>query len=168
MPSIFRDFLICHNQASIHFILHTCREKMNSMDLLRYMAPVAVILLVPATLIMEREAFGVVVTLAREDPNFIWILLCNSSMAYFVNLTNFLVTKHTSPLTLQVIQSSPFQHCYAQQLQSCLLLRTILEFSRQTGMQSYIARDDAIVLTCLIVIRFLGMQRALSLLWSPS
>lgn len=89
---------------------------MNSMDLLRYMAPVAVILLVPATLIMEREAFGVVATLAREDPNFIWILLCNSSMAYFVNLTNFLVTKHTSPLTLQVIRSSsPFLHCYALQ-----------------------------------------------------
>jgi len=84
-------------------LLSSEEEKMNSMDLLRYMAPVAVILLVPATLIMEREAFGVVVTLAREDPNFIWILLCNSSMAYFVNLTNFLVTKHTSPLTLQVL-----------------------------------------------------------------
>nr|CAB3453681.1 unnamed protein product [Digitaria exilis] len=133
------------------------------MDLLRYMAPVAIILLVPATLIMEHGrtgscagdahvvvqelvalckdtcrssaaafvaggAFGALwrafvahqikclvfllivgqsavptVTLAREDPNFIWILLCNSSMAYFVNLTNFLVTKHTSALTLQVI-----------------------------------------------------------------
>ncbi|CAL5097214.1 unnamed protein product [Urochloa decumbens] len=84
-------------------LLSSEEEKMNSMDLLRYMAPVAVILLVPATLIMEREAFGVVATLAREDPNFIWILLCNSSMAYFVNLTNFLVTKHTSPLTLQVL-----------------------------------------------------------------
>ncbi|PUZ63786.1 hypothetical protein GQ55_3G095000 [Panicum hallii var. hallii] len=84
-------------------LLSSEEEKMNSMDLLRYMSPVAVILLVPATLIMEREAFGVVATLAREDPNFIWILLCNSSMAYFVNLTNFLVTKHTSPLTLQVL-----------------------------------------------------------------
>ncbi|RLM98818.1 putative sugar phosphate/phosphate translocator [Panicum miliaceum] len=84
-------------------LLSSEEEKMNSMDLLRYMSPVAVILLVPATLIMEHEAFGVVATLAREDPNFIWILLCNSSMAYFVNLTNFLVTKHTSPLTLQVL-----------------------------------------------------------------
>ncbi|CAN6349561.1 unnamed protein product [Urochloa humidicola] len=84
-------------------LLSSEEEKMNSMDLLRYMAPVAVILLVPATLIMERDAFGVVATLAREDPNFIWILLCNSSMDYFVNLTNFLVTKHTSPLTLQVL-----------------------------------------------------------------
>uniref|UniRef100_A0A0A9FH30 Sugar phosphate transporter domain-containing protein n=1 Tax=Arundo donax TaxID=35708 RepID=A0A0A9FH30_ARUDO len=84
-------------------LLSSEEEKLNSMDLLRYMAPVAVFLLVPATLIMEREALGVVATLAREDPNFIWILLCNSSLAYFVNLTNFLVTKHTSPLTLQVL-----------------------------------------------------------------
>ncbi|RLN28422.1 putative sugar phosphate/phosphate translocator [Panicum miliaceum] len=52
-------------------LLSSEEEKMNSTDLLRYMAPVAVILLVPATLIMEREAFGVVATLAREDPNFI-------------------------------------------------------------------------------------------------
>ncbi|TVU18114.1 hypothetical protein EJB05_34187, partial [Eragrostis curvula] len=84
-------------------LLSSEEEKMNSMDLLRYMAPVAVALLVPATLIMERDALGVVVSLAREDPSFIWILICNSSLAYFVNLTNFLVTKHTSPLTLQVL-----------------------------------------------------------------
>ncbi|KAL6865384.1 hypothetical protein ACP4OV_016535 [Aristida adscensionis] len=84
-------------------LLSSEEEKLNSMDLLRYMAPVALVLLVPATLIMEREALGVAATLAREDPNFIWILLCNSSLAYFVNLTNFLVTKHTSPLTLQVL-----------------------------------------------------------------
>ncbi|XP_062181345.1 probable sugar phosphate/phosphate translocator At3g11320 [Phragmites australis] len=84
-------------------LLSSEEEKLNSMDLLRYMAPVAVILLVPATLIMEREALGVAAALAREDPSFIWILLCNSSLAYFVNLTNFLVTKHTSPLTLQVL-----------------------------------------------------------------
>lgn len=32
-----------------------------------------------------------------------WMLLfLNSFLAYFVNLTNFLVTKHTSALTLQV------------------------------------------------------------------
>ncbi|KAF8691509.1 hypothetical protein HU200_040656 [Digitaria exilis] len=70
------------------------QKRRTSMDLLQYMALVAIALL--------REEFGVVVILEREDPNFIWILLCNSSMAYFVNLTNFLVTKHTSPLTLQV------------------------------------------------------------------
>lgn len=83
-----------------------CREKLNPMELLGYMAPVAVVLLIPATFIMERNVLTMVTALAREDPSFIWILLCNSSLAYFVNLTNFLVTKHTSPLTLQVIQPS--------------------------------------------------------------
>ncbi|KAJ1261373.1 hypothetical protein BS78_09G024800 [Paspalum vaginatum] len=84
-------------------LLSSEEEKMDSMDLLRYMAPVAVLLLLPATLAMERDAFGAVAALAREDPSFLWILLCNSSLAYLVNLTNFLVTKHTSPLTLQVL-----------------------------------------------------------------
>ncbi|KAK9913675.1 hypothetical protein M0R45_037485 [Rubus argutus] len=50
-------------------------EKLNSMNLLLYMAPIAII----------------------------WYLLFNSALAYFVNLTNFLVTKHTSALTLQVL-----------------------------------------------------------------
>uniref|UniRef100_A0A8I6XSR3 Uncharacterized protein n=1 Tax=Hordeum vulgare subsp. vulgare TaxID=112509 RepID=A0A8I6XSR3_HORVV len=79
-----------------------CREKLNSMDLLQYMAPVAVVLLVPATLMMEPDALGAAVELAREDPSFVWMLIGKSSLAYLLNLTNFLVTKHTSPLTLQV------------------------------------------------------------------
>lgn len=37
-------------------------------------------------------------------PAAFWLLLLlNSFLAYFVNLTNFLVTKHTSALTLQVL-----------------------------------------------------------------
>lgn len=36
-------------------------------------------------------------------PAAFWgLLFLNSFLAYFVNLTNFLVTKHTSALTLQV------------------------------------------------------------------
>lgn len=73
------------------------------MDLLQYMAPVAVVLLVPATLMMEPDALGAAAALARDDPSFVWMLIGNSSLAYLVNLTNFLVTKHTSPLTLQVL-----------------------------------------------------------------
>ncbi|KAM3406633.1 hypothetical protein ACQJBY_000606 [Aegilops geniculata] len=84
-------------------LLSSEEEKLNSMDLLRYMAPVAVVLLVPATLMMEPDALGAAAALAREDPSFVWLLLGNSSLAYLVNLTNFLVTKHTSPLTLQVL-----------------------------------------------------------------
>lgn len=45
-------------------------------------------------------------TIFRFPPSlragFWMLLILNSGMAYFVNLTNFLVTKYTSALTLQV------------------------------------------------------------------
>ncbi|KAL8092548.1 hypothetical protein AgCh_034714 [Apium graveolens] len=78
-------------------------EKLNSMNLLLYMAPVAVMFLLPATLLMEHNVVGITVALARNDVKIIWYLLFNSALAYCVNLTNFLVTKHTSALTLQVL-----------------------------------------------------------------
>ncbi|KAK1312705.1 putative sugar phosphate/phosphate translocator [Acorus calamus] len=78
-------------------------EKLNSMNLLLYMAPIAVVFLLPAALIMEENVVGITLALAREDMKIIWYLLFNSALAYFVNLTNFLVTKHTSALTLQVL-----------------------------------------------------------------
>ncbi|KAK8574476.1 hypothetical protein V6N12_062167 [Hibiscus sabdariffa] len=78
-------------------------EKLNSMNLLLYMAPIAVVFLLPATLIMEENVVGITLALARDDIKIIWYLLFNSALAYFVNLTNFLVTKHTSALTLQVL-----------------------------------------------------------------
>ncbi|KAA8539643.1 hypothetical protein F0562_026335 [Nyssa sinensis] len=78
-------------------------EKLNSMNLLLYMAPIAVVLLLPATLVMEENVVGITLALARDDVRIIWYLLFNSALAYFVNLTNFLVTKHTSALTLQVL-----------------------------------------------------------------
>ncbi|OIW20218.1 hypothetical protein TanjilG_07309 [Lupinus angustifolius] len=80
-------------------------EKLNSMNLLLYMAPMAVFFLLPATLIMEKNVIGITVALARDDVKIIWYLLFNSALAYFVNLTNFLVTKHTSALTLQFVLS---------------------------------------------------------------
>ncbi|GJW37350.1 probable sugar phosphate/phosphate translocator [Tanacetum coccineum] len=78
-------------------------EKLNSMNLLLYMAPIAVVILLPATLFMEENVVGITIALARKDVNIVWYLLFNSAMAYCVNLTNFLVTKHTSALTLQVL-----------------------------------------------------------------
>ncbi|RWR85882.1 Triose-phosphate transporter domain-containing protein [Cinnamomum micranthum f. kanehirae] len=78
-------------------------EKLNSMNLLLYMAPIAVVFLLPATLLMEENVVGITLALARKDFKIIWYLLFNSALAYFVNLTNFLVTKHTSALTLQVL-----------------------------------------------------------------
>ncbi|XP_010920931.1 probable sugar phosphate/phosphate translocator At3g11320 [Elaeis guineensis] len=78
-------------------------EKLNSMNLLLYMAPIAVVFLLPATIFMEENVVGILLALARKDLKIIWYLLFNSALAYFVNLTNFLVTKHTSALTLQVL-----------------------------------------------------------------
>ncbi|WCJ19758.1 Nucleotide-sugar transporter family protein [Euphorbia peplus] len=78
-------------------------EKLNSMNLLLYMAPIAVVFLLPVTLFMEDNVVGITLALARDDIKIVWYLLFNSSLAYFVNLTNFLVTKHTSALTLQVL-----------------------------------------------------------------
>ncbi|KAL7265445.1 hypothetical protein ACSBR1_003259 [Camellia fascicularis] len=91
-------------------------EKLNSMNLLLYMAPIAVLFLLPATLFMEENVVGITIALARNDIKIIWYLLFNSALAYFVNLTNFLVTKHTSALTLQVC---PF---VLAQLLSCFSL----------------------------------------------
>ncbi|RID80777.1 hypothetical protein BRARA_A03413 [Brassica rapa] len=78
-------------------------EKLNSMNLLLYMAPIAVVFLLSATLIMEKNVVGITIALARDDFRIVWYLLFNSALAYFVNLTNLLVTKHTSALTLQVL-----------------------------------------------------------------
>ncbi|RDY09233.1 putative sugar phosphate/phosphate translocator, partial [Mucuna pruriens] len=84
-------------------LLSSDAEKLNSMNLLMYMAPVAVAFLLPASIIMEEDVVGITIALAREDSKILWLLLFNSSLAYFVNLTNFLVTNHTSALTLQVL-----------------------------------------------------------------
>ncbi|KAI3705081.1 hypothetical protein L1987_75313 [Smallanthus sonchifolius] len=78
-------------------------EKLNSMNLLLYMAPIAVVLLLPATMYMEENVVGITKAFARQDFGIVWLLILNSSLAYFVNLTNFLVTKHTTALTLQVL-----------------------------------------------------------------
>ncbi|RVW56644.1 putative sugar phosphate/phosphate translocator [Vitis vinifera] len=76
---------------------------LNSMNLLMYMAPVAVAFLLPAALLMEENVVNITLALARDDVRILWYLIFNSALAYLVNLTNFLVTKHTSALTLQVL-----------------------------------------------------------------
>ncbi|KDO49694.1 hypothetical protein CISIN_1g041827mg, partial [Citrus sinensis] len=67
-------------------------SKVNSMNLLMYMAPVAAIFLIPAVLIMEKDVVGITIALAKQDVEFLWYLIFNSSLAYFVKLTNFLHT----------------------------------------------------------------------------
>ncbi|KAL0337942.1 UNVERIFIED_CONTAM: udp-uronic acid transporter 1 [Sesamum calycinum] len=78
-------------------------ERLNSMNLMLYMSPIAVVVLLPVVLVMEPNVLNVVVSLGMEHK-FMWpLLLINSAMAYGANLCNFLVTKHTSALTLQVL-----------------------------------------------------------------
>lgn len=78
-------------------------EKLNSMNLLLYMSPIAIAFLLPAALIMEPDVIDVTISLTLKHK-FMWLLLLiNSTMAYAANLTNFLVTKNTSALTLQVL-----------------------------------------------------------------
>ncbi|KAI4348667.1 hypothetical protein L6164_009365 [Bauhinia variegata] len=78
-------------------------EKLNSMNLLLYMSPIAVLVLLPAVLIMEPDVMDVTMSLGREHKSMWLLLLLNSFTAYAANLSNFLVTKHTSALTLQVL-----------------------------------------------------------------
>ncbi|XP_039013940.1 probable sugar phosphate/phosphate translocator At3g11320 [Hibiscus syriacus] len=52
---------------------------------------------------MEENVVSITLALARDDTKILWYLLFNSALSYFVNLTNFLVTKHISAMTLQVL-----------------------------------------------------------------
>lgn len=82
--------------------MYMCREKLNSMNLLLYMSPIALVVLQPSTFVMDPNVVGVILELGKE-PKFLWLLLIlNSAAAYVTYLSNFLVTKHTSALTLQV------------------------------------------------------------------
>lgn len=78
-------------------------EKLHSMNLLMYMAPMAALVLLPLSLYIEGNVAAATLAKASDDPRLILLLLGNATVAYLVNLTNFLVTKHTSALTLQVL-----------------------------------------------------------------
>ncbi|KAJ8626510.1 hypothetical protein MRB53_019817 [Persea americana] len=104
-------FLICIGSTAgralksvVQGILLTSEaEKLHSMNLLMYMAPMAVAILLPLSLYMEGNVGRVTVEKARGDWFMVVLLVGNATVAYLVNLTNFLVTKHTSALTLQVL-----------------------------------------------------------------
>ncbi|KAK6947679.1 Sugar phosphate transporter domain [Dillenia turbinata] len=78
-------------------------EKLHSMNLLLYMAPMSAMILLPFTLYIEGNIAAITIEKAKADSFVVFLLLGNATVAYLVNLTNFLVTKHTSALTLQVL-----------------------------------------------------------------
>jgi hypothetical protein len=148
-------------------MLSDSNERMDSLSLLMYMAPVAVVALIPTTLIFEPDAASLAMKLGQDGSEcgvgvgnavkqLLWrraglehwaslhrasmhwlsrpqlqhspcpaslpatlpaaafwgLLFLNSFLAYFVNLTNFLVTKHTSALTLQVREGQACCVCW--------------------------------------------------------
>jgi len=98
--------------ALLHFhlqaiLLNGESESMDSMNLLRLMAPIAALMLVPAIALLEPGVLGVASRLLYTKPAFGMLLLANSSLAYIVNYTNFKLTKCTSALTLQVSLRPP-------------------------------------------------------------
>ncbi|GLI58814.1 hypothetical protein VaNZ11_000580 [Volvox africanus] len=78
-------------------------EKLDPMSLLVYMSGVSVAILVPLTICLEPLSWQAALVMMERSSSFAYWLLGNSSLAYLVNLTNFLVTKYTSALTLQVL-----------------------------------------------------------------
>merc|ERR1712216_1068885 len=78
-------------------------NKLDSMSLLYYMSPVAIVTLGICTFIMEPDAISAFYDAAEMNPPFIAILLGNCFVAYLVNLTNFLVPAHVGALSLQVL-----------------------------------------------------------------
>lgn len=111
------------------------------MNLLLYMAPMAVVFLLPATLLMEENVVGITIALARNDIKIVWYLLFNSALAYFVNLTNFLVTKSTSALTLQVCPIVPENLLLGYSFILCVCCVVILvKFIEDMGLRKHV--DD--------------------------
>ena len=76
--------------------------KMDSMNLLRIMAPIALVMLLPAIAVLEPDALQMAVKILHGQPGFAVVILGNISLAYIVNFSNFQITKATSALTMQV------------------------------------------------------------------
>ena len=79
------------------------------MDGNRFMAPMALVVLVPGVFLMEPESPAKLWGLVKDPESgwvFCMVLGANILLAFFVNLFNFLVTFCTSALTLQVLGSA--------------------------------------------------------------
>lgn len=77
-------------------------ERLDPMSTLMYMSAASALLLLPATIALEPGAFAQAAQLAASNPNFLALLAADAALAYFVNLTNFLVTKYVGATGMQV------------------------------------------------------------------
>jgi hypothetical protein len=78
-------------------------ERIHSLNLLAHMSPRALLLLLPLVALQEPGAGALALALARQTPAFGFVLALNCAAAAGVNMSNFLVTRATSALTLQVL-----------------------------------------------------------------
>uniref|UniRef100_A0A061R9V5 Solute carrier family 35 member e4 n=2 Tax=Tetraselmis sp. GSL018 TaxID=582737 RepID=A0A061R9V5_9CHLO len=89
-----------------HILLSSSEDKLDSMNLLRYMSTFAVLMLVPGVLILEGPT-RFLATLAEQaragNTEFMACLSLNVASAFLVNLFQFLVTKCVGPTVLQVL-----------------------------------------------------------------
>jgi hypothetical protein len=82
----------------------TLLKDMDPMNLLRYMALFATCTLALATVWLEGDVLRTLPALSEPHARGFYVgLALNCFCAFASNLTNFLVTKYTSPLTLQVL-----------------------------------------------------------------
>lgn len=84
-------------------VLSEPSERLDSMNLLMYMAPIATVFLVPTVMALEPDSMAEAAHMLATKQGFAALLALNCFCAFFANLLNFLVTKHTSALTLQVL-----------------------------------------------------------------
>eukprot|EP01025_Chloroclados_australasicus_P021457 TRINITY_DN2257_c0_g1_i5.p1 TRINITY_DN2257_c0_g1~~TRINITY_DN2257_c0_g1_i5.p1 ORF type:complete len:327 (-),score=21.66 TRINITY_DN2257_c0_g1_i5:698-1678(-) len=84
-------------------LLSSDDQKLNSQSLLKYMAPFAVMMLVPLVLIYEPDAAHITLQKLANSRQFVGLFMLNVLSAYFVNLFNFLVTKQLGALSIQVL-----------------------------------------------------------------
>ena len=69
--------------------------------MLRYMALMSTFIMLVATVFLEPNVLSVLPPWRESGVFYSWLAL-NCCFAFVSNLSNFLVTKYTSPLTIQV------------------------------------------------------------------
>ena len=111
------------------------------MNLLLYMSPIAVVLLLPAVVFMEPNVLDITLSLGKEHKFMGVLLFLNSAAAYGANLTNFLVTKHTSALTLQVClflslvsTTKNYEHLFTSKLKNIIIRTKVYKLLLQPSM----------------------------------
>ena len=84
-------------------LLEDSADKLSSLNLLRHMTPIAAVALLLLVMVIEPNVRDAIP--ARDSADFVpfcVLMLLSGLLSFAVNLSNFLVTHYTSPLTLQV------------------------------------------------------------------